>query len=217
MKLTVHDTLAVTSIIALCAFAFYLYPSIPDPMAIHWSLDGTPNGFASRSTGVAILIAIPTITFLCLRLFPHISPSGYRMTQSRRSYALVIGIMTLVLAGICASALFSATDAGPRTKLIGPVLIGGLFVVLGNYMGKIERNWIFGIRTPWTLASEEVWLRTHRAGRWIWLTAGLILLATPFFGLPPIRMVAYVAIIAAIVSALYSFVVYVRLYGLSGP
>ena len=112
MKLTVHDTLAVISIIALCAFAYYLYPNIPEPMAIHWNLEGDPNGFASRGSGIAILIAIPTISFLCLRLFPLISPSGYRMTQSRPTYSIVIGVLTLVLSAICASAMFNAAEIG---------------------------------------------------------------------------------------------------------
>ena len=215
MKISTHDTLPIVSIAALCAFAWYLYPSIPEPMAIHWSLDGSPNGFSSRGTGIAIFVAIPAIAFLCLRLLPLISPSGYRMTQSRHTYALVIGAVTVVLAGISASALVSATDGTLRAGLAGPVLLGSLFVVFGNYMGKVERNWIFGIRTPWTLASEEVWFRTHRAGRWIWLAAGLILLVTPLLGLPPLKTVVQVTIVATIVSVLYSLAVYIRLHGLS--
>ena len=35
-----------------------------------------------------------------------------------------------------------------------PVLIGGMFIVLGSVMGKIRPNWFVGIRTPWALSSE---------------------------------------------------------------
>ena len=35
-----------------------------------------------------------------------------------------------------------------------PVLIGGMFIVLGSVMGKIRPNWFVGIRTPWAPSSE---------------------------------------------------------------
>src|ERR1043166_6580261 len=37
-----------------------------------------------------------------------------------------------------------------------------LFLILGNYMGNIRPNFFMGIRTPWTLSSETVWMKTHR-------------------------------------------------------
>ena len=32
-----------------------------------------------------------------------------------------------------------------------------LFVVLGNYLSQVRQNYFFGIKTPWTLANEQVW------------------------------------------------------------
>ncbi|HMC92889.1 MAG TPA: SdpI family protein, partial [Allosphingosinicella sp.] len=40
--------------------------------------------------------------------------------------------------------------------------IGAMFVLIGNQLGKSRSMYLVGIRTPWTLASEEVWIRTHR-------------------------------------------------------
>jgi uncharacterized membrane protein len=44
------------------------------------------------------------------------------------------------------------------------VLTAPALAVIGNSMGKIRRNSLCGIRTPWTLASDVVWERTHRVG-----------------------------------------------------
>ena len=40
--------------------------------------------------------------------------------------------------------------------------LGALFVMLGLVMPRVRRNPWVGVRTPWTLASDENWARTHR-------------------------------------------------------
>ena len=37
-----------------------------------------------------------------------------------------------------------------------------LFIIIGNVMGRIRPTFFVGIRTPWTLADDEVWRKTHR-------------------------------------------------------
>ena len=51
-----------------------------------------------------------------------------------------------------------------------------MFIVLGNYLGKIRRNYMFGVRTPWTLASELSWNKTHRFAGKLFVVTGLIVL-----------------------------------------
>ena len=55
-----------------------------------------------------------------------------------------------------------------------------LFVALGNRFGKLRHNYFFGIRTPWTLANEDVWQKTHRMGGTLWVVGGLIQMAAAF-------------------------------------
>src|SRR5262249_13952430 len=59
--------------------------------------------------------------------------------------------------------------------------VGVMFSVLGNWMGKIRRNFYVGIRTPWTLANDEVWERTHRSGGKVMMLIGAISAITGFF------------------------------------
>jgi uncharacterized membrane protein len=49
-----------------------------------------------------------------------------------------------------------------------------MFIILGNYMGKIRPNYFMGIRTPWTLEDPVVWQKTHRMGGPIFMLIGLI-------------------------------------------
>lgn len=68
--------------------------------------------------------------------------------------------------------------------------IGILFLIIGNYFGKLKLNYFVGFRTPWTLSSENVWNKTHRIGGKAFIVLGLIIAASPW--LKP--MVAIIAI-----------------------
>jgi len=41
---------------------------------------------------------------------------------------------------------------------------GLIFIIMGNFMGQIRQNNLFGIRTPWTLKSKLSWDKTHQLG-----------------------------------------------------
>jgi uncharacterized membrane protein len=44
--------------------------------------------------------------------------------------------------------------------------------------------YLVGIRTPWTLASEEVWIKTHRLGGKLMVAGGLLLMISAFAPVP---------------------------------
>ena len=46
-----------------------------------------------------------------------------------------------------------------------PILIGVLFVLIGNYLPKCRQNYTMGIKLPWTLNSEENWEK-NTSVRW---------------------------------------------------
>ena len=90
--------------------------------------------------------------------------------------------------------------------------MGLLFVVLGNFMGKVTKNFFVGIRTPWTLASDEVWLRTHRLGGKLFVVAGIGLLVCALLGVGFIAMMVALAVAGGI-PVVYSYLLYRRLDG----
>ena len=49
-----------------------------------------------------------------------------------------------------------------------------LLIVIGNYLGKVRSNFLFGIRTPWTLSSDLSWNKTHRLGGKLFVLAGIV-------------------------------------------
>jgi uncharacterized membrane protein len=151
-------------------------------------------------------------TFLIFMALPAISPRGFRFETFRPVWAILEGSILGLLFLIHVLALMQGIGKPVDMNRGVAMGVGILLVVLGNFMGKVTRNFFVGIRTPWTLASEEVWLRTHRFGGRLFVLAGLVLFVSAVLGGG--WVVAVVAIVAAtVLSVVYSYVVYRRVEG----
>jgi len=99
---------------------------------------------------------------------------------------------------------------------VNHIFVGGLgliFVMIGNQLGKSRSMFLIGLRTPWTLASEEVWIKTHRLCGKLMVVGGLVMAGAALLPLPS-GLLATIAIGVIAVSAgvpiLYSFVAWRR-------
>ena len=213
MKLTASRLLNLLLIIGAFALVASFYERLPDPYPTHWNLAGKADNFAAKPWGPLALPLTMTGLWLLLELLPRLSPKGFRIDPFARVYTIlqnaILGFFFLLNASAVMAALGSGVAAFERLPLAA---VGMLLLILGNYMGKITRNFFIGIRTPWTLASDEVWLRTHRLGGKVFVAAGLLIIAGELFGAGPTFMLP-VILAAAIVPAVYSFIVYKRIEG----
>jgi uncharacterized membrane protein len=90
--------------------------------------------------------------------------------------------------------------------------VGVLFMLLGNYMGKLRRNFFVGIRTPWTLASDAVWERTHRFGGRLFVLGGLAMVIVAL--VDPVPWLLLIVVLAVLlVAAGYSYFIHLQLEG----
>jgi uncharacterized membrane protein len=143
---------------------------------------------------------------------PRLSPKGFELEAKARAYrAIALAIMLFLFALHCLS-IAVALGYPLRVSIIAPVLIGLLFAVMGNYLTKVPRNFFIGVRTPWTLADEDVWFRTHRLAARLFVLAGVVIaLAVPLagerFALP---ILIGAAGVAALIPILYSYAIYKR-------
>ena len=136
-----------------------------EAIPVHFGPDGQPDRYGSRAEVVlafAVLLGTTALVAGLLAVLPSILPKADKVAQFERVYLTVwLGttvFMALVTAWV-ASAFLTGEAAHPKLLLLGiPLLI----VWLGNLMPKMRPNWIMGVRTPWTLTSDEAWLRTHR-------------------------------------------------------
>ena len=166
-------------VLAMLALAAWAWPQIPADarIPIHWGPSGEPDGYGDKWLGLLGLPLVGVALLALLALLPRIEPRRANLQRSGTAYvAIAIAAMGL-LGGFHAFAVLAALGSEGN---IGPVVAigaGALLVVIGNYLGKTRSNWFFGIRTPWTLASDRSWSRTHRLGGQLFVALGLLTLA----------------------------------------
>ena len=206
------NLLSYLFIIAAVAVAAFLYPSLPDPLPSHWNMHGEVDGYTSKLWGVTILPLSAILVFVVMRLIPVISPRGYRTG----SFANVLHIFQVTMVGFTSLvAILVLLEAKGINVYINKVIFGALgilFIVMGNYFGKIRKNFFLGIRTPWTLSSDEVWARTHRLAGRLFVLLGVFMLAGIFVTLQPWLLIGMIVAIV-LVPVVYSYLVYRRVEG----
>lgn len=183
----------------------FIYPQLPETVATHWDAAGQVNGTGPRSVQL-LLGALPLGLYALLVYVPRLDPHRANYTYHEKAYTRFQLMLVLLLVGVNGAAI--AYNLGFAVDIRRATLIpmGILFMVLGNYMGQIRHNYFFGIRTPWTLANEEVWRRTHRLGGYLFALSGLavILSALVDSGLSfPITLTAI--LLSSLGSVVYSY------------
>ena len=54
------------------------------------------------------------------------------------------------------------------------IVMGLVFIIMGNYMPKTRRNSTIGFRFPWTLYNDTTWNRCNRFASYVMMIAGMI-------------------------------------------
>ncbi len=182
------------------------YPHLPEKVPTHWNFQGQVDGWGSPEQGAFLFPALILVLYVFFIVIPKIDPKRKSYTMMGKAYgAMVIGTLFVL------TAFYLVTlGAALGYPLNIPALIqfgaGALFIIIGNYMGKFKHNYFVGVRTPWTLANEEVWRKTHRLAGPLWVLGGLVLIVMSF--LPPgILLKIFFGVLAVIVviPAAYSY------------
>jgi len=188
------------------------YPQLPDQVPMQWGVDGLVNWSASKLIALITNNGMYILLYLIILFSPKIDPKKKNYQQFSRSYEIIsISIMGLFLL-INLVVLFTSLGYQLQIHFFIPILVGLLLMIFGNYMQTIKPNWLFGIRTPWTLASETVWRKTHRLGARIFIILGFILIITPFISDQYVLPLILISIaVVALIPIVYSYLLYRKL------
>lgn len=156
-----------------------VFVQIPEGVEVplHWGIDGTPDRYGPAWQGLFMPPAVMAFVLGILSILKWIEPRQENLQKSMRArggIALAVVLMMLVVqAGTISIAL------GNEVPMVRLVLfaVGLMLMVMGNFLGKTRSNFFIGIRTPWTLSSDEVWRRTHRLGGKLFMVAGAAMTA----------------------------------------
>lgn len=196
--------------IVLLAFVLSIavYPQMPEQMATHWNARGKVDGYMSPFWGLFFLPLLLLGLVLLFLAIPRIDPLRANLAAFQAYYDgfIVVFCLFMLLVHLQVILWNSGIEISPNVTM--PLGFGLMFYYLGVLLAHAKRNWIIGIRTPWTLSSDTVWAKTHQRGATLFKLAGGIAVLGAFF-----PEYAYLFILAPVLGVaaytiLYSYYVY---------
>lgn len=189
----------------------YFYPQLPDIIPTHWWMDGKVDATGNK---LFSLIMIPTIVLIMIIIFPILSKFDPKK-ENYEKFAKIWEIFQFAIIWFFAYIYFIIIYVSLHPEInISPFMIlwiWTLFMILGNYMGKIRQNYFIGMKLPWTLANEEVWNKTHRLSGKIFLIWWLFLLLDSFFLFYPFVLLMVILVFILIIPIWYSYFIFKKI------
>lgn len=208
-----REAIPLSAMAVIFLIAFLAYPQMPDPMPTHWNAAGVPDGYGSRLVGV-FLVPITTLgIYLLFLVLPKIDPRRANYDRFADTYRFFRTLFILFMLFVLVITLAAVYRPGYRlNSSLMYVGTGFLFAALGNYLPRVRSNWFVGIRTPWTLSSEEVWQATHRLGGQVMVVAGiLVVLSVLVWPDGSLVILMAGALAMSVIPIAYSYILYRRL------
>jgi uncharacterized membrane protein len=207
--------LSLALVLAMLASGLAAALSLPDGtrLPVHWNHLGVADRFGSKWEALLTPAGVTTVTALVFFFLPLLEPRGKALERSQGLY--LTGWLGLLIVMASAQVALLGSALGWGVPILPLILgsIGILFALIGNQLGKSRRMFLTGIRTPWTLASEEVWIATHRLAGKLMTGGGLLLILAALLPLPAeARGASLIAVVlvSLVLPALYSYVLWRR-------
>lgn len=179
----------------------------------HWNIKNHIDGYTARDIAILPFWLFNVCLFLLMKYSRKLSPV---FQQNQERYDAIIPLMSMGMVFFFAAFHVYMLLLGHHPDWQGKVqmifiLMGALFIFLGNIMPKLPRNYIAGIKTPWTIYSDEIWRKTSRVGGYCFSIFGLVMLIRGVFNIT-VAWMNYVEIAMLIIligyPVLYSFLLY---------
>lgn len=202
--------LAILIISTQILVSLVTYPFLPGIVPSHWNAIGQVDGYAPKVLLAILWPLVSAASYSLLILMMTISPRlGFQRPEKTQAIAQQLLLATLlVLFVIQLTATAIALGFHIDITFIISLAMSVLLIFTGNYMGKLRRNYWAGIRTPWTIASDVVWERTHRFGGWLFVGAGMLGVALSFVPIAHLWGMIALFLIVSVIPVLYSYKVY---------
>ena len=208
----IFNIIQIVIISASVALSVYFYQHFPARVPMHWNIAGEIDGWSSRGFGAFLFPVILIAIYFLFEILPKIDPRRANYPEFKKVYSIFKTAIMAIFFGIYILTGLSGLGVKVAVDLWVPAGIGLLFIILGNYFGKLRNNYFVGIRTPWTLSNEEVWNKTHRLGGKLFILGGVAMM---LMGVIPvgIRVAVFIAVVLmiSVVPILYSYIIHKKL------
>jgi len=209
-KFTTSDASALVVWLIPIAYLLFTMHLLPASVPMHYDLNGKADRYGDKSEFLFFQIMVQGVAlfaYLLLKFLPAIDPKRQVKYGESTFQKLGLGLI-LFLSALNIEIIFGALHHGfNAVKVILPI-VGLLLAFIGNIMNSIKPNYFAGIRTPWTLESEDTWRATHRLAGKIWFAGGILLTMLMLLVSPAVAKIVFTSTVAimVIIPVVYSYV-----------
>ena len=168
---------AVTLAGIVWGFAYGLSVALhlPARVGVHFRFDGTPDRYGSSLEAGLVLVLMPAVALFVHLLFVFLPRFDARVAVQHRIFDLIRVTTTLLLVTVQYAAAQAMQAQHSDLRLV-TIALGVFLIVIGNVMPKIAPNRFAGVRLPYTFASRQAWWAANRAGGWLFVALGALVL-----------------------------------------
>lgn len=198
-------------VLAMFVVSFWAWFQLPAgaSVPVHWGINGEANRYGGKVEGLLLLPFMTLAISVLFYFLPRLDPKGENILRSGPAYRAMWIVLLFFMFGLHLVTTGIALGFNLQINHFILPAVSALIIVIGNYMGKVRQNYLMGIRTPWTLANEEVWNRTHRLGGHLFVVSGILSLLATFFG-PVAELIVFGTSMLVSVgwTVVYSYVIF---------
>lgn len=186
------------------------YNSLPDIIPTHWGLNGKIDRMGSKSTIwilYGIMLAINVLFIVIAKIDPK--KQNYKIFEkSYSAFRIIFNIFFMAILVLMVLAGKGNTTFDTTRSIM--FLTGILLAIIGNYLPKFKPNYTTGIKTPWTLANENVWKKTHRMAGPIWVIGGMVSAISSLIVDVNLNIIIFIVIVVilVVIPTVYSYIAF---------
>ncbi len=205
-------------------------PFMPDTVPMHYDMAGNIDRWGSKYENLIfplLILLMSLIMALFLRYFDKKALGAAEEkeraeAQSNLRVVAVTGVLVaamltvlqgFILLAACRTAAAGAEKQAADIGKVSVILMGGVFLVLGNLMPKTRSNPFFGVRTSWSTYNDNTWRKTNRFGAFALVAVGLLTVALGLFmrnSFAAAMASLGLMLLAVAVTVIYGYRVYLR-------
>ncbi|MTH18050.1 SdpI family protein [Flavobacterium sp. LC2016-01] len=213
MNLELKKELPIIGIVLIpFAYLAFIWNSLPEKVPVHWNMNGEIDSWGSKSFLVVIVFILPVLMYAVMFAAAKLDPKKRISLMGKKFYNLKF-FMVSFMSALAVFLLYVSKNQSASNPNLMYILVGILLMVMGNYFKVIQPNYFIGIRTPWTLESQEVWKATHTFAGKLWFFGGLIIVlgGIIFSGFIFAKAFVGIGFTLAFVPVAYSFIKFKQL------
>jgi len=181
--MTIRRPIVISAIIiaAMAGLSLAAASALPASVPLRFNAHGVPTSYGSPYPPLALMPIVAVALSAIFAALARSEPRRADLAGSMLAYGTRwIGALALV-ASVHVWIVYTLVTSIRGTPPVDPTrlvfaLVGAFVAIAGSQLAKVRPNFMIGIRTPWTLSSDQVWERTHRLGRWPATLSGLVIL-----------------------------------------